>query len=188
MDQSIGMCASSVTALMATGVSMQEGAAVTPQTPVAAPAAGPAAGPVNVVGTPAVAGGTASTGALQPLGPAGGAAAPAASSGGFGPMFLPLAVVGIMVFMFYTQHRAQKKEQAKRQEMLNALKKGEKVETRGGVIGTVIELTESEVVLQVEQGKIRFARNAILQVTRASAGKSDGAVVESKPDSRVGAA
>ncbi|GIW74413.1 MAG: hypothetical protein KatS3mg103_0935 [Phycisphaerales bacterium] len=78
-----------------------------------------------------------------------------------------------MVMMIFTSGRRQKREQRERQAMLDALKRGDKVQTIGGVIGTVAEVRGDEVVLKVDdagQNKIRFARSAIQQVLSARGG------------------
>lgn len=140
--------------------------------------------PIEVTGTP--------QGASQPfVAPSSTQAAPANSApqsgGGLlgGPMiFLPLILV--FGFMIWSQYRNEKKERQRRQEMTKSLRRGEKVQMIGGILGTVAELSEDEVVVQVEQGKIRFSKSSIQQVLRASDskpagdGKSHG-VVESKP-------
>jgi preprotein translocase subunit YajC len=51
--------------------------------------------------------------------------------------------------------------------MLSQLKRGDRVQTIGGILGTVVEARESEVVLKVDESantKIRFSRSAIHRV------------------------
>ena len=51
--------------------------------------------------------------------------------------------------------------------MLDNLKRGDRVQTIGGIIGTVVEARETEVVVKVDETnntKIRFARKAITRV------------------------
>ena len=38
------------------------------------------------------------------------------------------------------------------------------MQTLGGMIGTVVEMTDDEVVLRVEEGRIRMTKGAIQQV------------------------
>ena len=100
--------------------------------------------------------------------------------GGLGSwIFLPLILV--FGFMIWTSSRQQKKEQAKRQELLKGLHRGDKVQTIGGVIGTVADISDDEVVLTVEQGRIRFAKSSVQQVVRAHGTKSEP-VLEAKPE------
>lgn len=124
---------------------------------------------VNPVGAP----GTTGT-PSQPVGPNGGGGAPAGSPPSMLWMFLP--VIGLMILMPYLSSRKEKK----RQELLKAqVKKGERVQTYGGIIGTVVELGERDVVLRVEDGRIRFTREAI-QAVLPRAGAE--AVAEAKPE------
>lgn len=61
--------------------------------------------------------------------------------------------------------RPQRRKQKQRNVMLNALKKGDKVITIGGLHGTIIEITSDIVVLRVNDvTKVTFDRNAISQV------------------------
>ena len=58
----------------------------------------------------------------------------------------------------------QRREKKKRAEMLGALKKGDKIQTIGGIVGSVVEVREDEVVLKVDEAnnvRMRFARPAI---------------------------
>lgn len=99
---------------------------------------------------------------------------------GLGMMiYIPLILV--VVFMLWSSTRAQKKEQTRRQEMLKGLHRGDKVQTIGGVIGTIADLGDDEVVLTLEQGRVRVTKAAIQQVVRPTNSKAE-AVVESKPE------
>ena len=51
--------------------------------------------------------------------------------------------------------------------MLDTLKKGDRVQTIGGVLGTVVEARDTDVLVKVDESsntKIRFSRNAIHRV------------------------
>ncbi len=66
---------------------------------------------------------------------------------------------GIFYFMLW---RPQKKEQQKRQNMLESLKKGDKIITIGGVYGTITNISEKKVTVEVaENVEINFVRSAI---------------------------
>jgi preprotein translocase subunit YajC len=60
--------------------------------------------------------------------------------------------------------------------MMASLKKQDKVQMIGGEIGTIAELTDDEVVLRVEEGRIRFARSAV-QAVLASKGKPESTMI-----------
>ncbi len=75
--------------------------------------------------------------------------------------------VAMILFSFLGQRRDRKKKQA----MINAVKKHDRVQTVGGVIGSVVELKPDTVVLKVDETsntRITFARSAIQQVLTVS--------------------
>jgi preprotein translocase subunit YajC len=90
---------------------------------------------------------------------------PATPQGPGGLMqFLLPALLAAMVLMFIFSTRKQKKQQAERKAMIDALKKGDKVQTIGGIRGTVVETREDEIVVKVDENsntKMRFARSAV---------------------------
>lgn len=58
--------------------------------------------------------------------------------------------------------RPQQKRQKQRAQMLNELKKGDKVVTIGGLHGTIAELTDDTVVIRVNDvTKLTFDRSAV---------------------------
>ena len=66
---------------------------------------------------------------------------------------------GIFYFMLW---RPQKKEQQKLQNMLESLKKGDKIITIGGMYGTITNISEKKVTVEVaENVEINFVRSAI---------------------------
>ena len=80
------------------------------------------------------------------------------------PIFLPLILMGVFLFFSTRSKRSQEK---KVQDMLGTLKRGDRVQTIGGIIGTVVEARETEVLLKVDETnntKIRFSRKAIHRV------------------------
>jgi preprotein translocase subunit YajC len=73
----------------------------------------------------------------------------------------------LFLVMWLLVIRPKKKEEQKKQALLTALKKGDKVVTIGGMIGTVMDLRDDEVVLKVDEStntRIRFARAAISKI------------------------
>jgi preprotein translocase subunit YajC len=80
------------------------------------------------------------------------------------PMFpLLLGIVVLYVFMF----RSKKTQERKTQEARDAMKRGDRVQTIGGILGKVVEVEDSKVLLKVDEGsntKIWFSRNAIHRV------------------------
>ena len=77
------------------------------------------------------------------------------------PMFL---LIGAMLLMFVFMGRGKRKTEKKRKAMLAELKKGDKVTTIGGIIGTVMEVRDDEVTVKIDEGsnaRMRFARWAV---------------------------
>jgi len=95
-------------------------------------------------------------------------------SGGFPPeMFIIVLVLG---FVMILMSMAQRKERKKRDAMLKAIKKHDRVQTVGGVLGSIVEVKSDEVVLKVDESsntRITFARSAIQQIL--SSGKNGAA-------------
>jgi preprotein translocase subunit YajC len=78
--------------------------------------------------------------------------------------YLPLILIGGLILMFVLMGRGRRKEQAQRKEMLANLKKGDKIETIGGILGTVIEVKPDEVTVKVDETnnvRMKFSRRAI---------------------------
>lgn len=70
-----------------------------------------------------------------------------------------ILMAGIFYFMLW---RPQKKEQQRRQRMLDSLKKGDKIITMGGMYGTLTNVGPVKVMVKLTEGvEIEFARTAI---------------------------
>ena len=85
-----------------------------------------------------------------------------AQAGGPGGLmaFLPLIIImGIFyVLLILPQQRRQKKTQ----EMVNALKNGDKVITTGGLFGTIVGLEGDSIQLRIaDQVKVKVLRSAV---------------------------
>jgi len=114
-------------------------------------------------------------GAAPPAGDAGqtapaegGGATPTKAPGLFDNMMFPmLAIFAIFYFVMIAPERKARK---KRDSMLQALKKGDKVLTTGGMHATVAAVGEDAVTLQIDDGvRVRFNRAAIQTVLEAEA-------------------
>ena len=102
---------------------------------------------------------TSSAPANQPPGP---------GTGGAGIFSNPIIPLVLMIGVFwFIMSRGRNKERRKYEDMLNALKRNDRVQTIGGVIGTVVDVRDNEVVLKVDENsntKMRFNRTAIKEV------------------------
>ncbi len=70
----------------------------------------------------------------------------------------------IMVFLIFyiLVHLPQQKEQKKREELINNLKKGDTVNTTSGIIGKVSGINTDSVLIEIASGvRVKFDKNAI---------------------------
>lgn len=79
--------------------------------------------------------------------------------------FLPWILIAVVFYMFLL--RPKNKQEKQRVAMLSALKKGDRIQTIGGIMGTVVETRDDEVIVKVDETsntKITFSRSAIHRV------------------------
>ena len=89
-------------------------------------------------------------------------AAPAAQAGSQWSMWIMLAL--IFVVMWFFMIRPQRKQQKELQNFRDSLKKGDKVVTVGGIFGTVAEIKDTTVLIEVDNNvKIRVSKNALVK-------------------------
>ena len=89
-------------------------------------------------------------------------AAPAAGAagGGMGGFLLMIALMFLVMWLFMI--RPQRREQKRLEEMRNALKKGDKVITAGGIYGVVADVDERTVLIKVDgEVKLRVDKTSI---------------------------
>ncbi len=73
---------------------------------------------------------------------------------------LPLIIIFVLFYFFLIM--PQQKKQKERKNMLANLKKGDKVITIGGIYGTILDIKDEELVLDLGNGiKIKVTRSAI---------------------------
>ncbi len=89
--------------------------------------------------------------------------APPAGGGGAESMLPTLFTFGAVFAIFYFLIiRPQNKKQKETQRMLGTLKKGDKVQTIGGIRGVVVSVKEDSIVVKVDDNaKLEFVRSAI---------------------------
>jgi preprotein translocase subunit YajC len=91
-------------------------------------------------------------------------AAGASSVMGSIEQFLPLVL--IFVVFYFLLIRPQQKRMKTHKEMLGQLRRGDRVVTAGGIIGTVNKLVgDTEVVVEISEGvRVRVVRGTITEV------------------------
>ena len=89
--------------------------------------------------------------------------APAGPAGN--PMISFIPFVLIFVIFYFLLVMPQQKKMKKRKSMIEALKKGDRVTTTGGIIGTVTNLTPEIVTVQIAEGvRVKVSRTYIEDV------------------------
>ena len=78
---------------------------------------------------------------------------------GQGPIWI--LFLGMFIIMYFFMIRPQMKRQREAKEFREAISKGDKVVTIGGVHGKIISISDLTVVIEVESGKIRVSKAAI---------------------------
>ena len=77
------------------------------------------------------------------------------------PGFPWVLLLGMFIIMYFFMIRPQQKRQKKAKEFRDAISKGDKVVTIGGIHGKIISISDLTVVLEVESGKIRVSKSAL---------------------------
>jgi preprotein translocase subunit YajC len=83
--------------------------------------------------------------------------------GEYGQIFF---LVILFVFMYFVLFRGPKKREKEQRNMVSSLQKNDKVQTAGGIIGTVVEAKEDEVVIKIDEStnaKLRVIPGAIVR-------------------------
>ena len=97
-----------------------------------------------------------------------------ATTGGLGStIVMMVAMLGIFYFMLIRPENKRKKEA---EQMRSSVRKGDKITTIGGVVGTVVDVKENNIVMETsaDQVRIEFAKWAISSnETAAEAAKAE---------------
>jgi len=76
-----------------------------------------------------------------------------------------IVLLGLMfVVMYFLLFRSPRKKQQQHQKMIQQLKKNDKVQTVGGIIGTIVDVKDNYITLKVDESnntKIRISSAAI---------------------------
>ena len=79
--------------------------------------------------------------------------------------YLPL--VAIFVVMYLLLFRGPQKKQQKHRKMVQELKKNDRVQTIGGILGTIVDVRDDEVIVKIDESnntKIKVTTGAISKV------------------------
>lgn len=84
------------------------------------------------------------------------------------PSILPFAIqfIAIIAIFWFLLIRPQRQMQAKHQDVLSKLKKGDQIITDGGIVGEVVHIKDDQVTIRTaESTRIVVIRNKIAKVT-----------------------
>ncbi len=83
-----------------------------------------------------------------------------------GTWLITLAMVAVLVAVFFFSSRSQKKQDRQAAEMRSSIVPGDEVTTIGGIIGRVVKVTEETVVIETgrDRTKLHMLKSAIRSV------------------------
>lgn len=79
-------------------------------------------------------------------------------------MAFPLILMLLVLYFFI--FRGPRKRQQQQKQMLDTMQKNSRVRTIGGIIGTIVDVRDDEVVIKIDE-----ASNTKMRVTRSAIGK-----------------
>ena len=81
---------------------------------------------------------------------------------GSNPWNMLILLAGMFAFMYFVLIRPQRTKQKQHQQLVEELKRGDRVITAGGIYGTIENLSDDNVTMKVESGAtMRVARNSV---------------------------
>jgi len=112
-------------------------------------------------------------------------AAGGATAGSSGSYIQILMIVGVFAVFYLLIIRPQRKKQKDTKQMLSAVKKGDKVTSIGGIRGTVKNVADGTIIVEVDNKgtTLEFTKSAIGSVDTASAPAKAAKEDESKDPS-----
>lgn len=88
--------------------------------------------------------------------------APAGGSGGGGAMQSLIFLVLIFAVFYFFMIRPQMKKQKDAVKYRDSIQKGDKIVTIGGAHGTIVEVADTTILVEVDNGvKIRYEKTAV---------------------------
>lgn len=118
--------------------------------------------PSQVTSTPV--NGETETGTIEPASPE----QPAQQQGQKTSPMSSFLLLGLMfVAMYFILFRGPRKQQQERKKMVQSLQKNDRVQTIGGIIGTVIDVKDDEITIKIDE-----ANNTKIKVIPSAIGKN----------------
>jgi preprotein translocase subunit YajC len=73
-------------------------------------------------------------------------------------------LAAMLVLMYVILFRGPRKKQQQHKQMVQSLEKNDKIQTIGGIIGTIVDIKDNEITLKIDESnntKIKILRSAI---------------------------
>jgi preprotein translocase subunit YajC len=83
------------------------------------------------------------------------------------PWTFYLLMIAMFVMLYFMMFRGPRKKQQQQKQMIQSLKKNDRIQTIGGILGTVLDVKEDQILIKVDESnntKIWFATGAISRV------------------------
>jgi len=80
----------------------------------------------------------------------------------------------MFIVLYFLLLRPQRKKETERKKMIDAVKKGDKVVTIGGMHGTVVQVKDDDLIIRIDPQKdicVKFTRSAVHRVVSAEKGE-----------------
>lgn len=103
--------------------------------------------------------------------PAGGPGQPGGGAGVGSNIFIGLVLAMVVFYIFMFRGQGRKRREA--EKMVQGLKKNDRIQTIGGIIGTVVATKGDEVVVRVDESsntKMTFVRQSIQRIVSEDSG------------------
>jgi preprotein translocase subunit YajC len=96
------------------------------------------------------------------------------------PMFLLIAMFAVMYFLLI---RPQQKKQKEHREMLNNLKKGDRIITSGGLYGRITGLTDATLTLEIaDKVRVKVSRGHVAGLAQSASQTSADSAPKDKSE------
>jgi preprotein translocase subunit YajC len=95
------------------------------------------------------------------------AAAPAASNSALAGVISFAPFIIIMILFYFLMIYPQNKERKKKEEALNAIQRGDRILTRGGIYGTVADIKEQILIVKISENvKVEIEKGFVESVIK----------------------
>lgn len=84
--------------------------------------------------------------------------------GGSPGLLLVIQFIALIAIFYFLLIRPQRKAAKRHQEILAALKRGDKIMTDGGILGEVVHISEDKITIKTGESRIVVARGKIARV------------------------